>query len=305
MGSSRPPACPACLSVRSRQKMRIREHVFRRCSSCSSLFVERMVAETDVAALYADTSYFANPDFDSPESGGYHGYLDYLDDRGHIEEKFARVLGQVERWRSPGRLLDVGAGPGFMVAAAAARGWASEGVEINPWAVAYAHDELGLDVQRATLEQAQLEPGCFDAVTMMDLIEHVPSPDSLVARSAELTREGGLLAVLTPDAGSPVSRLLGSRWPEVKRVPEHLILFSVRGLSALLGRHGYEVLDWHSIGKRSSLATLVADVSPIAPALGNRVQARLSRTSRLGSWEFELDPHTKFCLFARRAGSRD
>lgn len=256
--------------------------------------------ESDLAGLYADTSYFANPDFDSPDSGGYHGYLDYLDDRGHIEQKFERVLGNVERWCPPGRLLDVGAGPGFMLTAAGGRGWSAEGVEINPWAVEYASSELGLDVQRATLESARLDRGRFDAVTMMDLIEHVPDPGALVSRAAEVTRPGGVLAVLTPDAGSPVSRLLGSRWPEVKRVPEHLVLFSVTGLKALLARHGYEFLDWHSIGKRSSLATLVADVSPIAPGLGRRLQARLARGGRIGAWEFELDPHTKYCLYARR-----
>jgi hypothetical protein len=110
-----------------------------------------------------------------------------------------------------------------------------------------------------------------------------------------------VLAILTPDAGSPVSRLLGSRWPEVKRVPEHLVLFSVKGLKDLLARHGYEFLGWHSIGKRSSLATLLADVSPIAPGLGKRLQGRLARGGRVGSWEFELDPRTKFCLYARKA----
>jgi SAM-dependent methyltransferase len=137
---------------------------------------------------------------------------------------------------------------------------------------------------------------------MMDLIEHVSESDALVARAAEITKPGGVLAILTPDAGSPVSRLLGRRWPEVKRVPEHLVLFSVVGLKALLSRHGYEVLEWHSIGKRSSLAALAADVSPIAPRLGSRLRNRLAG-SRVGEYQFELDPRTKFCLYARRVGA--
>jgi len=280
--------------------MQVRDYKFRRCSSCRTLFLEQMVDEAQTAHLYADTSYFANPDFDSAESGGYHGYLDYIEDREHIEGKFTRVLERVERWRAPGNLLDVGAGPGFMLTAAALRGWSPRGIEINPWAVEYARDELNLDVLHGTLASVPLKPAAFDAVTMMDLIEHVPRPDTVLAKTAEITKQGGILAILTPDAGSPVSRLLGRRWPEVKRVPEHLNLFSVSGLRALLSRHGYEVLDWHSIGKRSSLATLVADVSPIAPRLGNLLQTRLAGGGRVGAWEFELDPRTKFCLYARR-----
>lgn len=279
--------------------MRVRSYEFRRCTSCRTLFLGHAIDEAETAHLYADSSYFANPDFDSAESGGYHGYLDYMEDREPIEEKFERVLERIERWHTRGSLLDVGAGPGFMVSAAARRGWTAQGVEINPWAVEFATSKLGLDVRLGTLEDLEPEPAAVDVVTMMDLIEHVPKPDALLARAAQITEPGGVLAILTPDAGSPVSRLLGRRWPEVKRVPEHLILFSVSGLGALLSRHGYEVLEWHSIGKRSSLATLAADVSPIAPSIGNRLRARLAG-SRIGDHQFELDPRTKFCLYARR-----
>jgi SAM-dependent methyltransferase len=282
--------------------MRVRTYEFRRCGACRTLFIAQEIDEAETSHLYEGPSYFANPDFDSAESGGYHGYLDYMEDREPIEEKFERVLERLERWQAPGSLLDVGAGPGFMVSAAARRGWTPQGVEINPWAVQLASSELGLDVRLGTIEDLQLPPAAIDAVTMMDLIEHVPDPDALVARAAEITRPDGVLAVLTPDAGSPVSRMLGRRWPEVKRVPEHLILFSVSGLRALLSRHGYEILEWHSIGKRSSLATLAADVSPIAPSLGNRLRARLAG-SRIGDYRFELDPRTKFCLYARRLGA--
>ena len=62
----------------------------------------------------------------------------------HIEAKFDRVIERVERQRPPGRLLDVGAGPGFMVSAARARGWDAEGIDLNPWAVAHARDVIGV-----------------------------------------------------------------------------------------------------------------------------------------------------------------
>ena len=71
---------------------------------------------------------------------------------------------------------------------------------------------------------------------MMDVVEHVPDPDALLAQAARLVRPGGVLVLLTPDSGARVSRLLGRRWPEVQRPGEHVVLFSRDGLTAALRR---------------------------------------------------------------------
>jgi hypothetical protein len=139
---------------------------------------------------------------------------------------------------------------------------------------------------------------------MMDLLEHVPDPGALVAKAAHITHPGGSLAILTPDAGSPVSRLLGPRWPEIQRAPEHLVLFSVRGLARLVEQYGYRVTSWHSVGKTSSVATLFADVAPALPSFGRGLE-RVAARNVLGRRTFKLDPHTKFCLYARRMPNGD
>jgi SAM-dependent methyltransferase len=281
--------------------MRVRQYRFRRCSECKSLFLAEPPSPERIDELYADQTYFANPNFDSPEADGFRGYLNYLDDRLHIEQKFDQILERIERWTPRGRLLDVGAGPGFLLSAAAARGWSALGLDVNPWAVAYGRRELRVDLRQGTLEAGSINGETFEAVTMMDVVEHIPDVDALIAAAAGALRRGGVLAVLTADAGSRVSRALRGRWPEVKRVPEHLTLFSVRGLRSLLERRGFEPLEWHSIGKTSSVATLVADVSPIAPAIGRPLQRLIGRSS-LANRNFELDPRTKFVLYARRQG---
>ena len=292
-------ACPACLSTDLAGGPVVRAHRFFRCRRCLSLVADTMPSHDVVSRLYERPEYFRNPDFDAPDAGGFHGYKDYIADREHIEEKFAAILERIEALGGAGRLLDVGAGPGFLVSAACARGWEAVGVEPNPWAAELGR-EHGLDIRTGVLaDRTELEPGSFDAVSFMDVIEHVDHPDELVATAHSLLRPGGVLALLTADAGSPISRALGRRWPEVQRYPEHLILFSVRGLAELVARHGFEVAGRHSVGKRSSLATLAADVSPIAPRLG-RVAARALAGSRFGRRHFELDPHVKFCLYARK-----
>jgi 2-polyprenyl-3-methyl-5-hydroxy-6-metoxy-1,4-benzoquinol methylase len=284
--------------------MTVAGHRLRRCGGCRSLWVESPPPPEATEAMYRDARYFSSHEAGAPAAGGgmapgYSG--DYLRDRPHVEAKFAAVLEHVERYVAPGRLLDVGCGPGFLLSAARARGWDVRGIDLNPWAAAHARDELGLDVTRASLEEAGFDDAGFDAITMMDLVEHVPDPDALVREAARIVRPGGMLVILTPDAGAPVSRALGARWPEVQRAGEHLVLLSRAGATSVLERNGCEPVGWHYVGKTASLETLLDDVAPAAP-LAARLAAPAVRGTALGRAELELDPHTKFVLYARRAG---
>lgn len=290
--------CPGCANDKSRPSFEKDGHRFRRCRSCHTLFLDRLPDPEVTGSLYTGERYFANPQYDA---GEYHGYKDYLADREAIEEKFTLVLEQIERYVESGELLDVGSGPGFLLGVARSRGWRPHGVELNPWAAGYGREQIGVDVRTGTLEEARFGDGEFDAVTMMDLIEHLINPERSVAEAARITRTGGVLALLTPNAGSWTSRLLRGRWPEVERAPEHIVLFSLAGLAAMLRRQGWEPLGWHNIGKRSSVRTLIADVSPVHPPTA-RVLQRLTAGRKLAERRLRLNPRAKVLLYARRLG---
>jgi SAM-dependent methyltransferase len=273
---------------------------WRRCRGCRSLFVENPPLEEELAALYRDERYFARARSAAADRREVLGYRDYLADRTHIEEKFRRVLGRLRRHGAGGDLLDVGAGPGLLLSAARRMGWPGSGVELNPWASARASEEVGVRVRTGAFGAVPLHEARFGAVTMMDFLEHVPRPAEALAEAARVTRPGGFLAVLTPDAGAALSRLLRGRWPEALRAPGHLSLFSSDGLRLLLERNGYGVLEHHSIGKTSSAATLLADVSPVAPRLA-RLARPLAESSLMARRTLTIDPRTKVCMYARLA----
>lgn len=292
--------CPACGSTRLRVAFRSGEPSFYRCRDCGSLHDPEPSTHRDVRRLYGGREYFVKASGPDTERAVLWGYPDdYLADRANVEAKFDRVLSHLERYVTPGRLLDVGSGPGFLLTVASRRGWEPVGLDINEWAAEYGRKELGVDVRAGTLHEAAFPESAFDALTMMDLIEHVPDPGALVSEAARVVRPGGALAILTPDAGAVSSRALGHRWPEVRRPGEHTILFSVEGLSRLLTRNGFVACAWHSIGKIASLATLAADVSPVAPSVTGRLRAWLAQRPA-GSRIIDFDPRTKFCLYARR-----
>ncbi len=95
------------------------------------------------------------------------------------------------------RVLDVGCGGGILAEGMAQRGAAVCGIDKaeNSLQVARLHlleSKLEVDYQCTTAEaMAAQQPGTFDLVTCMELLEHVPDPASLVNACARLARPGG------------------------------------------------------------------------------------------------------------------
>ena len=95
------------------------------------------------------------------------------------------------------RVLDVGCGGGILAEAMARRGANVTGIDLSekPLKVAQLHRfESGIPVDYrlvAAEDLAREQPGTFDVVTCMEMLEHVPDPARTVAACAALARPGG------------------------------------------------------------------------------------------------------------------
>ncbi len=95
------------------------------------------------------------------------------------------------------RILDVGCGGGLLSEGMAVRGAEVTGIDLSekPLGVARLHLlESGqkVDYRKISAEQmAEEKPGAFDAVTCLEMLEHVPDPASIVASCARLVKPGG------------------------------------------------------------------------------------------------------------------
>jgi 2-polyprenyl-6-hydroxyphenyl methylase/3-demethylubiquinone-9 3-methyltransferase len=96
-----------------------------------------------------------------------------------------------------GRVLDVGCGGGILAESMARAGAQVTGIDLSEKALRVAELHLGISKLKISYQRAEVETfaaahaGEFDAVTCMELLEHVPQPAGMVAACARLVRPGG------------------------------------------------------------------------------------------------------------------
>lgn len=160
----------------------------------------------------------------------------YLDEEEHRLSNSDRVLQVIERWRRPGSLLEVGAGVGLLLHAAAMRGWSARGFEPSRWAVEVGRQRYGVDLRQGTIEAAETPVEPLDCVAMSDVLEHLVDPQAAVSKCARWLAPGGVLVLVTVNMTAPVARLMGTRWPGFMHM--HLTYFSPYALDRMLHRAG-------------------------------------------------------------------
>lgn len=95
------------------------------------------------------------------------------------------------------RVLDVGCGGGILSESMAAAGARVTGIDLSEKALGVARLHLfesgqSVDYRLVSAEQlADEQPGSFDVVTCMEMLEHVPDPASTVNACARLVKPGG------------------------------------------------------------------------------------------------------------------
>ncbi len=199
------------------------------------------------ASLY-DARYFEGGDRAA-------GYDDYAALEPALRETFARRVRALGAPRAGARLLDLGPAFGYALDAALAQGWRAFGLEISPAAAARAAAG-GRAVALGDAQRIPFADASFDALTLWDVLEHLPDPHAAMAEIARCLRPGGLLALSTGDVQSFVARVSGARW-HLYTLPEHLFFYSREGLRRLCAAHGLCVRSLRAEGARYPLGYLV------------------------------------------------
>ncbi len=238
-----PPTCIACATPMKAHFVAAGYPVLR-CPVCG---LGRTVLPPgfDVASIY-DETYF--------QGGQPDGYADYQGSRAELAEEFRQVVRLLEQTGlSKGRLLEMGCAYGYFLDEAAGR-FDVRGVELADHA-RLSCQARGLQVAASIEDDAVRAAAPYDAVVMLDVIEHLPEPAQTLRAVAQLIRPGGRLVLTTGDFGSLGARALGRRW-RLMTPPQHLWFFTVQALSRCLQRAGFKVQAVSHPSKRVPLSLI-------------------------------------------------
>ena len=209
------------------------------CKGCGLVYVTPRLQGEALLAVY-DEGYWKSS---NPKQ---RGYADYAREAALYLKTFEKRMALVSRHLpAKARILDVGCAAGYFLRTAQRHGHDVHGVEISKAIAGEAIGALGADrVWNGTLDEAVRvrgwAPGSFDLVTLWDVIEHVPDPQSLLRTIRGLIKQGGKLLLETQYVVSRWARLLGKRWHHYKH-DEHLYHFSPATIRRLLADCGFAV----------------------------------------------------------------
>ncbi len=184
-----------------------------------------------------------------------------------------------EKIKGPATVLDIGCGGGFLTNFLASKGHKVHGIDLSTSSlkIAKENDKTGTVVyQMANAYSLPYPSGAFDAVSAMDIIEHVEHPEKLIREAARVLKPFGLFFFHTFNR-NPLSYLLvikAVEWlvpnspPNIHVYPlfvkpdelsgicekNHLAIEEIKGVLPNIDRHFWKSLCKRKVEKEFSFS---------------------------------------------------
>ncbi len=153
------------------------------CPSCDLTFRKAPIDKEEVIRRYRD-HYFDRCSVDQFD--------------GRRQKIFSHVLDRLSA-KKIGKLLDVGTGCGFFLVEARKRGWDVKGIDLSRKSVEVGHGLHQLDICEGSLQDYGPHDQ-FDAITYINVLEHISEPWEDIKKAALLLKDSGVLYIRFPNA---------------------------------------------------------------------------------------------------------
>ncbi|MBV8148133.1 MAG: methyltransferase domain-containing protein [Candidatus Eremiobacteraeota bacterium] len=189
--------CDLCGGDRSKMTLQKRgaldDRLFTivRCIDCGLVYVNPRLDDDAINRLY-DEAYFHGRGFD--RTIGWD--LRPIDEVRRDSRPFVATLDEAMGGLGGRSVLDIGCGFGGFVRALLAEGAEAYGLDDSPIAVK-ACEQNGTPLLAYTIDELVAAGKRFDAVTMIEVLEHVTSPRAFLQSAVRLLKPGGVLYVST------------------------------------------------------------------------------------------------------------
>lgn len=214
--------CLICGSDKLTALPEYEETSLNKCQECSFVFARNIPSKNELEEYYSGKNYNRT------------NYLSPI-----TINRYEELLDEFEKYRKTNKILDVGAGCGFLLKIAKKRGWEVYGTELTDDAVAHCEAE-GINMRKGNLNGVGFDPNMFDIITSIEVIEHINNPNDLVKEMHQILRPGGKVYMTTPNFNAVLRYRLKSKY-DVIEFPLHLCYYTAKTLRNLYTKHGFEV----------------------------------------------------------------
>jgi len=227
------------------------------CKNCNLNFISPRLTQDEIKNIYEIG--FNSKNLHKPPP------LDY--------SLYSSFFRSINKYKQNIRLLDVGCFRGDLLNGARQKGWDVYGVEISEKAAKAGKKQYGIDIKIGSLQEAKFESNFFDAVSMLDVIEHLPDPKSYLKEIFRILRPGGVLYLDTPNFNSINRYIFKKNWSVF--FPWHLYYFTPKTLTKLSKKCNFQVKkfiteDWGPISTNNVYKSLNKD-NKISKDSGSRL----------------------------------
>lgn len=198
---------------------------FRICPECGIAFREIFPSPSELEEIYRQAyaeEKIGNGNTNQ-ESGGY------------AARSYAEFIGR-SLWRPGARVLDYGAGSGALVERLRANGVDASGIEFASDARRFCSEKRGFSLM-SNLDE--VSDGHFDAVSMIEVVEHLTDLQGTLTQLHRVIAPGGSLLVTTPNRKGLRARKDNGHWREAQK-KFHLFLFDQNSLDFHLRASGFD-----------------------------------------------------------------
>lgn len=242
MTPGRPP-CPHCGGT-SGQIVEVFELPLFECEECRLVFPFPYPTQQEMVRRHQSEEYAAHPYFAAGEAAADETGLGF-------HHRVAAML--AERLPKDARLLDVGAGTGDFLKLAASH-FAVAAVEPSEHLARRLGERIQCPLHVGPFE-TYTPAEKFDAIVMIDIIEHAADPRGLLNHARDLLKPGGLLFIATVDSQSLLYRMSPLIWRAsafsqkaayvLRRIYcyQHNWYFNRAVLGSIVSRAGFNVVE--------------------------------------------------------------
>ncbi len=211
--------CPICQSKNISFFAYKNEYEFHRCKACKVIFLHKLPPSKKLNEYYAK----------------HFSYRDGLANEKIIRKRGTIILHKIKKIvPTATTICDVGSGHGFFLDEAKKKKYDTIGIEPSVLLAKITGKKYRVLVCAMDLQDyTKTNPGQFDVVTCIHVIEHVKKPKKFISDLLTLVKPGGILYIETPNSDSHL--LYAEREHYTFLIPpEHLWIFSWKSIKTML-----------------------------------------------------------------------